>query len=50
MRPDLDKELEEQWKEKKALEETKDESDDPFIPAKLAEPSREEDILVRIIL
>ena len=37
VRPDLEKELEERWKERQALEETKDETDDPFIPAKLAE-------------
>jgi hypothetical protein len=43
-------EEEKMWKEKQASEETKDESDDPFIPARLAEPTKEEDILVRIIL
>lgn len=30
-------ELENMWKEKQELEVTKDETDDPFIPAKLAE-------------
>ena len=36
MRPDLEKELNEKWKEKVALETTKDETEDPFIPAKIA--------------
>ncbi len=50
MRPDLDKELEERWKEKKAVEETADETDDPFIPAKLAEPTDPKDVLIHVEL
>ena len=38
------------WKEKVEVEETEDQTRDPFIPAKLAEPSKPEDVLVRIEL
>jgi len=34
MRPDLKKELDEAWKEKTAVEQTQDETEDPFIPAR----------------
>lgn len=38
VRKDFDKELDGLWKEKDEIYNTKDESEDPFIPAKLAEP------------
>ena len=38
------------WKEKVEVEQTEDQTDDPFIPAKLAEPTRPEDILIHIEL
>jgi hypothetical protein len=43
-------ELENMWKEREELEETKDESDDPFIPAKLATHEPDEKVLVKITL
>ncbi len=38
------------WEEKVEVEETEDQTRDPFVPAKLAEPSKPEDVLVRIEL
>jgi len=38
------------WKEREELEETKDESTDPFIPAKLATHEPDEQVLVKITL
>jgi hypothetical protein len=38
------------WKEKVEVEETEDQTRDPFVPAKLATPSKPEDVLVRIEL
>jgi hypothetical protein len=38
------------WKEKVESDETEDQTRDPFVPAKLAEPSSPEDVLVRIEL
>jgi hypothetical protein len=50
MRPDLNKELEERWKEKVELETTKDETQDPFVPAKLATHEPDEEIVVKVSL
>ena len=38
------------WQEKLAVEQTEDQSDQPFIPAEEAEPTPEEDVLIRVIL
>lgn len=38
------------WKEKQELENTKEDTDDIFIPAKIAEPCCEEEILIHIEL
>lgn len=49
MRPDLNKELEERWKEKQAVEITVDETEDPFVPARET-TMNEEDSIVHINL
>ena len=38
------------WEERMALEQTEDQSDDPFIPAKEVKPTPEEDLLIRVEL
>jgi hypothetical protein len=38
------------FKERLEFEETKDESDDPFDPAKIAEPTKPEDVLIHVEL
>ncbi len=43
-------ELENMWREKELLDETIEETNDPFIPAKLAEPTAPEDVLIHIEL
>lgn len=47
MKQDLSEEV--LWKERVELEKV-EKTEDSFIPAKLAEPTKEEDVLVRIIL
>ena len=38
------------WREKIEQETTEDQSGDPFVPAKLAEPTPEDEVLIRVIL
>jgi hypothetical protein len=49
-RADLQNELDKMWKEKKAVEQTEEEVDDTFIPAKVAKPfdPETEELVVRI--
>ena len=51
-RADLQNELDKMWKEKKAVEQTEEEVDDTFIPAKVAKPfdPETEELVVRIEL
>jgi hypothetical protein len=51
-RADLQHELDKMWKEKKAVEQTEEEVDDTFIPAKVAKPfdPETEELVVRIEL
>jgi hypothetical protein len=43
-------ELNNMWKERVEADETIDETDDPFVPAKIAEPTRPEDVLIHVEL